>query len=57
MTTTLKMIALLNRYLGIPLESLVSGNKEIKLKPENDEKILKVASIRDYLANSKAALI
>lgn len=24
---TLKMITLLNRYLGIPLESLVSGNK------------------------------
>ena len=54
---TLKMITLLNRYLGIPLESLVSGNKQIKLEPVNDEKILQVASIRDYLANSKAALI
>lgn len=27
---TLRMITLLNRYLGIPVESLVSGNKEIK---------------------------
>jgi len=26
---TLKMITLLNRYLGIPLESLISGNREI----------------------------
>ena len=53
----LLLITLLNRYPGIRLESLASGNKEIKPEPENDEKILKVASIRDYLANSKAALI
>ncbi|MEX2512715.1 MAG: helix-turn-helix domain-containing protein [Cyclobacteriaceae bacterium] len=25
---TLKMIILLNRYLGIPLESLIAGNKK-----------------------------
>ena len=31
---TLKMITLLYRYLGIPLESLVAGNKEIKLEDE-----------------------
>lgn len=31
---TLKMITLLNRYLGIPLESLISGNKDIILQDE-----------------------
>ena len=36
---TLKMITLLNRYLGIPLESLIVGNKEVKLAPENQQKL------------------
>ena len=38
---TLKMITLLNRYLGIPLESLVTGNKDVKLDPKKKEKLLK----------------
>lgn len=46
---TLKMITLLNRYLGIPLESLISGNKEISLEPAKREQILNVSSIRNYL--------
>jgi HTH-type transcriptional regulator/antitoxin HigA len=50
---TLKMITLLNRYLGIPLESLISGNKNIKLEPEKREKLLNVGSIKDYLSGSK----
>ncbi len=55
---TLKMITLLNRYLGIPLESLISGNKEIKLEPAKREQLLNVRSIRDYLAkNSRTAII
>jgi HTH-type transcriptional regulator/antitoxin HigA len=55
---TLKMITLLNRYLGIPLESLISGNKEIKLEPAKREQLLNIASIREYLAkNSRAAII
>lgn len=54
---TLKMITLLNRYLGIPLESLVSGNKEIKLEPEKKDKLLSINSIRDYLTGSRAAII
>ena len=54
---TLKMITLLNRYLGIPLESLVSGNKEIKLEAENKEKLLNISSIQDYLKGSRAAMI
>lgn len=54
---TLKMITLLHRYLGIPLESLVEGNKEIKLEPEKRKKLLKVPSISDYLRkNDKIAL-
>ena len=54
---TLKMITLLNRYLGIPLESLIIGNKEIKLQDEQKEKLLKISSIRDYLKGSRAATI
>jgi HTH-type transcriptional regulator/antitoxin HigA len=55
---TLKMITLLNRYLGIPLESLVSGNKEIKLEPAKREQLLNISSIRDYLrkTNRTAAI-
>ncbi|MBN2348465.1 MAG: helix-turn-helix domain-containing protein [Bacteroidales bacterium] len=56
-TLTLKMITLLNRYLGIPLESLVSGNKEIKLEAEKKEKLLNISSIREYLNGSRAAMI
>jgi HTH-type transcriptional regulator / antitoxin HigA len=50
---TLKMITLLNRYLGIPLESLVMGNKEIKLEKEKKQKLLKVTSIKEYLSKNK----
>lgn len=54
---TLKMITLLHRYLGIPLESLVNGNKEVKLEAEKKEKLLKISSIKDYLGGSRAAMI
>ena len=54
---TLKMITLLNRYLGIPLESLVAGNEEIKLEPEKREKLLGIASIKDYMSGSRVAMI
>jgi HTH-type transcriptional regulator/antitoxin HigA len=54
---SLKMITLLHRYLGIPLESLVAGNETIKLEPEKRKKILKVPSINEYLKkNDKIAL-
>jgi HTH-type transcriptional regulator/antitoxin HigA len=56
-TLTLKMITLLNRYLGIPLESLVSGNKEIKLEAEKKEKLLRITSIKEYLKGSRVAMI
>lgn len=54
---TLKMITLLNRYLGIPLESLVTGNIEVKLEPEKREKLLGIASIRDYISDSRVAML
>ena len=54
---SLKMITLLHRYLGIPLESLVEGNEKIKLEPEKRKKLLKVQSISDYLRrNDEVAL-
>jgi HTH-type transcriptional regulator/antitoxin HigA len=54
---TLRMITLLNRYLGIPLESLVIGNKEIKLEPEKREKLLSISSIKNYLSGARTAMI
>lgn len=54
---TLKMITLLNRYLGIPLESLVAGNKEVKLEPEKRDKLLRIESIKEYFSGSRAAMI
>jgi HTH-type transcriptional regulator/antitoxin HigA len=54
---TLKMITLLNRYLGIPLESLINGNKEIKPEPEKKEKLLHVPSIKDYLSGRRVPAI
>ncbi len=56
-TLTLKMITLLNRYLGIPLESLISGNKDIKLEDQNKEKLLNISSIKDFLNGTRAAMI
>lgn len=54
---TLKMITLLNRYLGIPLESLIIGNQEIKLEPEKKEKLLGINSIREFFTSYRAAMI
>lgn len=56
-TLTLKMITLLNRYLGIPLESMVVGNKEVKLDPEKRAKILSIASIKNYMTGSRTAMM
>lgn len=54
---TLKMIALLNRYLGIPLESLITGNKEIRLEAGKKEKLLRISSIQEYLKNRNTAIL
>ncbi|HEC42534.1 MAG TPA: helix-turn-helix domain-containing protein [Bacteroides sp.] len=50
---SLKMIILLNRYLGIPLESLVTGNKSVKLKPEEKKMVLSVPSIGEYVKSTQ----
>jgi HTH-type transcriptional regulator/antitoxin HigA len=55
-TLTMKMITLLNRYLGIPLESLIQGNVNIKLDSSNKEKLLKIVSVKEYLKSVKAAI-
>ena len=46
---SMKMIILLNRYLGIPLESMIKGNKSVKLKPGEIKMILNVPSISAYV--------
>lgn len=46
---SLKMIILLRRYLGIPLESLISGNKEVQLEPKKREQLLDNPTIRNYM--------
>ena len=46
---SMKMIILLSRYLGVPLESLITGNKSVKLKPEERKVILGDASISEYV--------
>ena len=48
---TLRMIVLLNRYLGMPLESLISGNKDVKLSPEKRRKLLNISSISNQFSN------
>jgi HTH-type transcriptional regulator/antitoxin HigA len=53
---TLKMITLLNKYLGIPLESLIVGNKDIQLEEKKRQKLLRVSSIKDYLTNRAAVV-
>jgi len=53
---SLKMITLLNQYLGIPLESLVVGNKEVKLDPEKRDELLRIGSIKEYVSGSRAAM-
>jgi HTH-type transcriptional regulator/antitoxin HigA len=54
---TIRMITLLNRYLGIPLESLICGNKEIKLESEKRDKLLSISSIKNYLTSVRTAMI
>lgn len=54
---TLKMITMLNRYLDIPLESLIGGNKIYKLDASRKRKIMRVPVIRDLLAKKNKAVL
>ena len=53
---TLRMITLLNRYLGIPFESLIQGNTSIKLDSSKREKLLNIISVKEYLKSGKVAI-
>ena len=46
---SIKMIILLNRVLGIPIESLTMGNRDVYLKKEDMEIVMEHPSIRNYL--------
>jgi HTH-type transcriptional regulator / antitoxin HigA len=46
---SMKMIILLNRYLGIPMESLTHGNSEVYLSEEEMQVVMEHPAIRDYV--------
>lgn len=52
----LKIIALLHEYLGIPLESLINSEKEIKLEPNTRQKLLNVPSISKFIGTDAKAI-
>lgn len=54
---TLKMIIMLNRYLDIPLESLIGGSKIYKLDASRKKKIMRVPVIRDFLEKKNTAVL
>lgn len=53
---SLKMIILLNRYLGIPLESMVEGNREIQLEPDKRKMLLNNSSINAFVKKNRSAI-
>jgi len=51
----IKTITLLNEYLGIPLESLINSDTELKLEPNTRQKLLSIPSINKFMeTNAKA---
>ena len=50
---TLKMIALLNSYLGIPFESLIVKDRKMTLDKNKKDILLKNPFIREYLKKTK----
>ncbi len=46
---SMKMIILLNRYLGIPLESLTDGNNDVYLRKDEIKMVMEHPAIRDYV--------
>jgi len=51
------MITMLNRYLDIPFESLIGGNKTYKLDASRKSEIMRVQGIRDFLAKKNIAVL
>ncbi len=54
---TLKMITMLNRYLGIPFESLIRGNKKFELDSKRKKKIMQIPEIKEFLSNRNTAVL
>ncbi len=54
---TLKMIALLNKYLGVPLESLIVQDSKIKLNKDKKEMLLRNPSIREHLRKTNKSVV
>ncbi len=54
---SMKMIILLNRMLGIPLESLITGKREIYLNKEEMDVVLEHPAIREYLRKNPGNLV
>ncbi len=50
---TLRMIAMLNEYLGIPLESLIVKDERMKLDSKREDMLLRNKKIKKYLLKSK----
>lgn len=46
---SMKMMILLNRYLGIPMETLTQGNKDVYLNEDELKMVLEHPSINNYL--------
>lgn len=55
-TLKLWMITLLNRYLGIPFESLIAGNKNVCLDPGERDRLLNNPSIKEYVSHRETPI-
>ncbi len=53
---TMKMIILLNKYLEIPLDSLISENQKYQLSPSGKEQLMKIPSIKKLQGNKNKAI-
>ena len=50
------MIILLHRYMGIPLESMITGIREVYLNELEQEKVMESSAIREYLKSNPGNL-
>ena len=53
---SMKMIIRLNRVLGIPMESLTMGNRNVYLKKDELEMVMEHPAIREYLRKNPGNL-
>ncbi len=50
---TLRMIQLLNQFLGIPFEILLNGNTSLKLEANKERTHLKSEAIKNYYSDKQ----